>query len=102
MTNEQAIRILEFMKSEMLLSFDHDRKEALNLAISALEKQIPKKPIRINKNKEFDGNWKKICPSCGSMLTERITTPEKSFPRYYNYTHHCWCGQAIDWTEGEG
>ena len=102
MTNEQAIRILEFMKSEMLLSFDHDRKEALKLAISALEKQIPKKPIRINKNEEFDGNWKKICPSCGSMLTERITTPERSFPRHYNYTQHCWCGQAIDWTEGEG
>lgn len=76
--------------------------EAINMAISALEKQIPKKPIRINKNKEFDGNWKKICPSCGSMLTERITTPERSFPRHYNYTQHCWCGQAIDWTEGEG
>lgn len=73
---------------------------AMEIAVEAMEKQIPKKPIRINKNKEFDGNWKKICPSCGSMLIERITTPERSFPRHYNYTQHCWCGQAIDW-EGE-
>lgn len=75
---------------------------AMEIAVNAMEKQIPKKPIRINKNKEFDGNWKKICPSCGRMLIERITTPEKSFPRHYNYTQHCWCGQSIDWTEGEG
>ena len=76
-------------------------REALQMAIDALKKQIPKKLIHINKNKEFDGNWKKICPSCGSMLIERITTSEESFPRHYNYTQHCWCGQAIDWTEDE-
>ena len=39
MTNEEAIRILEPMKSEMLLVFDHDRKEALKLAITALRAQ---------------------------------------------------------------
>ena len=39
MTNEEAIRILESMKSEMLLVFDHDRKEALKLAITALRAQ---------------------------------------------------------------
>ena len=72
--------------------------EALQMAISALEKQIPKKPMHINKNKEVDGNWKKICPACGSILIERITTPEESFPQYYNHTQHCWCGQAIDWS----
>ena len=39
MTNEEAIRILESMKSEMLLVFDHDRKEALKLSITALRAQ---------------------------------------------------------------
>ena len=39
MTNEEAIRILESMKNEMLLVFDHDRKEALKLAITALRAQ---------------------------------------------------------------
>lgn len=61
MTNEQAIRILESMKSEMLLSFDHDRKEALKLAISALEKQIPKETV-----KPESPYFRYACPSCGN------------------------------------
>ena len=73
--------------------------DAIDLAISALEKQIPKKPKRIDKNATFDGNWKKVCPACGRTLIERITTPEESYPRHYNYTPHCICGQAIDWEE---
>ena len=71
----------------------------LDMAISALEKQIPKKPNRIDKNASFDGNWKKVCPACGRLLIERITTPEKSYPKIYNHTPHCVCGQAIDWSE---
>lgn len=108
MTNKEVINFMGQIRDILLAdkswleSTREQINEAFDLTISALEKQIPKKPICINKNKEFDGNWKKICPSCGSMLTERITTPEESFPRYYNYTQHCWCGQAIDWTEGEG
>ena len=70
---------------------------AVEIAVEAMRKQIPKKPIHINKNKEFDGNWKKICPSCGRVLMERITTYVSSYPRYYNHTEHCRCGQAIDW-----
>ena len=72
---------------------------AAEIAIEAMRKQIPMKPILINKNKEFDGNWKKICPSCKSVLIERITTNEESYPRVYNYTPHCKCGQAIDWSD---
>lgn len=99
MTNEKAIKIL---KSKMDGSVDtsYEWAETVRMAINALEKQIPMKPIRIDKNKEFDGNWKKICPSCKSVLIERITTDEESYPRLYNYTPHCKCGQAIDW-EGE-
>ena len=73
--------------------------DALDLAISALEKQIPKKPKHIDKNATFDGNWKKVCPACGRVLVERITTPEESYPEIYNHTPHCICGQAIDWEE---
>lgn len=74
-------------------------EDALDMAISALEKQIPKKPNRIDKNASFDGNWKKVCPACGKLLIERITTPEKSYPRIYNHSPHCICGQTIDWEE---
>lgn len=72
---------------------------AVALAISALEKQIPKKPRHIDKNATFDGNWKRVCPACGRVLMERITTPEESYPKIYNHTPHCICGQAIDWEE---
>ena len=84
MTNQEAIRILEIMKSEMLLSFDHDRKEALQMAISALEKQIPKKTV-----KPESPYFKFACPSCGN---------------YPLSGHYCSeCGQAVVYSkEGEG
>lgn len=101
MTNQEAIkRIKEHIAIHKYReSHAIHIVEALEMAISALEKQIPVKPIRIDKNKEFDGNWIKICPSCKSVLIERITTNEESCPRVYNYTPHCKCGQAIDWEE---
>ena len=70
---------------------------AMELAVDALQKQIPKKPKRVNKNDIFDGNWRKICPTCGRVLMERITTNVESYPRHYNMSGFCWCGQAIDW-----
>jgi len=72
---------------------------ACEIAVRAMRKQIPVKPIHIDKNKEFDGNWKKVCPSCKRVLIERITTDEESYPLLYNYTPHCKCGQAIDWED---
>ena len=69
------------------------------IAVGALRKQIPVKPVRIDRHNEFDGNWIKICPSCKKVLIERITTNEESYPLHYNYTLHCTCGQAIDWEE---
>ena len=97
MENREAIEIIS-----RPFSMQEAPKEILDahrLAITALEKQIPKKPKRIDKNATFDGNWKKVCPECGRVLVERITTPEESYPRIYNHTPHCICGQAIDWEE---
>ena len=74
---------------------------AAEIAVECMKKQIPVKPIHINRNNEFDGNWIRICPSCKRVLIERITTNEDSYPLYYNYTLHCLCGQAIDWEDGE-
>ena len=70
-----------------------------DMAIEALEKQIPKKPKRVDKNSVFDGNWKMICPCCGATLMKRITTECESRPIHYNMTKHCKCGQALDWSE---
>lgn len=99
MTNAEAIRTLRLMLSQVEWDYPMEYSAAIDIAIEALQKQIPKKPIRIDKNKEFDGNWKKVCPLCGRILIERITTSEESYPRHYNYTGHCLCGQAIDWED---
>ena len=71
--------------------------EALIIASDCISKQIPKRPIRVYKNIEMDdGNWKMICPACKRVLMERITTEDESYPRYYDWTHHCRCGQALE------
>ena len=60
-----------------------------NLAIQALEKQIPKRPIIEPWNPA-------LCPSCGTELSD--------FECDGYYTHWkgltmCECGQALDWEE---
>lgn len=101
MTPQEAINIIEDVTWQ-----DNGRHygkiaPARELAISALEKQIPKKPKRVNKNSVFDGNWKMICPCCGAVLIERITTEDTSYPIQYNMTKHCTCGQALDWSDSD-
>ena len=63
--------------------------EEMKIAISALEKQIPKKPI------DNRYPWA-ICPNCGGSVNlkniqEHIHNEEAS---------HCeHCGQALDWSD---
>ena len=59
-------------------------QEAVDFAIQALEKQIPKKPYKDNENGIYE---KEYCPICHRSL----------FPN----DHHCICGQAIDWSDEE-
>ncbi len=94
MTIKEAIEILKYLRFD-----DDDIGIAIEKAISALEKQEGKKPKHIDKNEVFDGNWAKVCPTCGRVLAERITTDDISYPRVYNMTGYCWCGQRIDWSE---
>ena len=57
-------------------------QESIDMAIRALEKQIPKKPYKDNENGIYE---KEYCPICHRSL----------FPN----DHHCICGQAIDWSD---
>ena len=54
---------------------------ALEIAVEAMEKQIPQKP-----KMPLDAYW--VCPTCGSKVE-------------HPFEHCMRCGQAIDWTEGE-
>lgn len=76
--------------------------EALTIAISALEKHIPKEPDMV-RNKHNENIWSLYCPSCGNyvgVLNNRLKRVDM-----YNRSNGniCpYCGQAIDWTEWEG
>lgn len=65
-----------------------------DLAIEALEKQLPKKP-RENK---IRGGWlgkqkHYTCPTCGNCLLEEMMNERQN-------TSYCWdCGQRLDWSE---
>ena len=101
MTNKEAIETIKIAIAEVEWNYPMDYAIAFEMAISALEKGIAKKPKRVNKNSIFDGNWKKVCPCCGAVLIERITTEDISYPVRYNATKHCKCGQSLDWSDRE-
>lgn len=84
---EKAIDDLDDLKNCESISSSHFKEvhgKNLELAISALEKQIPKKPIEYNKTNRAD------CPVCW-VTVRGIGKP---------YGSHCsGCGQKLNWLE---
>lgn len=64
--------------------------EAFDMAVDAMKKQIPVKPVKSKDPRYGMGyeyyDWE--CPTCGGFLAPE---PARSGD------HHCKCGQAIDW-----
>lgn len=101
MTESEAIEAIQFdlkiggeIHSQVL-------RDAVGVAIQALEKQIPKKP-----NKETSSSWgtkKEVhtCPVCDCYLTEVyfIAPQESKIKEKITYCEAC--GQAIDWRDEE-
>jgi hypothetical protein len=71
------------------------RAEALDTAIQALEKQIPKKPIMKQYFEDLEEEYL-CCPTCGEILTDRIPADNKTF-----YFHCMNCGQKFDWSDND-
>ena len=67
--------------------------KATRIAIQALEKQIPKKPIMKQYFKDMEEEYL-CCPTCGEILTDRIPADNKTF-----YFHCMNCGQKFDWSD---
>ena len=88
MTYQKAIEILNDLEADMSY-LKEDINEAILMAISALEKQIPKKPIITS--------WSPAkCPSCGMELSESLGDG------YYKHLYGlkiCNCGQKLSWNE---
>lgn len=77
MKYNEAIEILQ--EERDYAQFPKYVKEAIKIATSAIEKQIPKKPVKTARAI--------VCPTCGTLVG--------SHP-YCRY-----CGQAIDWSDAE-
>lgn len=87
MTNEEAIEVIK----HGCIYRDRRGGDALRVSISALEKQIPKKP------NESRYPWA-ICPSCGgSVYIDKVQ--EHIMNNENTYCEHC--GQALDWGDFE-
>ena len=93
MTYEEAIEYIteRYVTMSMCLSLDECRKhnKAISMAIDALEKQIPKKPLHMHKN-----YYCPICKEDGWMLWDDAIPNDMD--KYCGM-----CGQAIDWEVSE-
>ena len=112
MTNEEAIRILERMLNEFCNkdSYAPECKYAVDMAIKALEKQMPKKPIMYYQfpeklreviertNIELAKSKTECCPVCGRPLGISQFVKTQTGQKFGD--PHCKrCGQAIDWSD---
>ena len=88
MTTAEVIRTLKRLAPN---PYDFLARKAVEEAIKALEKQVPKKILYISDG-DADGYpvWEDRCPVCEAELDGR------------NYLAYCpYCGQAIDWEDEE-
>lgn len=94
MTESEAIKILQ---RDLQIQLENkalpDGIEAIQIAIQALEKQIPKKPDCIE-NKIW------CCPVCDNNLLHKwIKYPTMLMPKSEGLPHCMSCGQKIDWSD---
>lgn len=88
MTDLEANMILQEVRDidDSMYAYNQKYNEALNIALSALRKQIPMKPKTRSSRKE---GWTfYICPYCGYVYGEGV------LGRYCEN-----CGQRIDWSK---
>lgn len=99
MTENEAIKKLkqhfEYLKHAWKPHPDYETMDAIGYAISALEKQIPKKPIMKQYFENLEDEYL-CCPTCGEILTDRIPADNKTF-----YFHCMNCGQKFDWSDSD-
>lgn len=94
MTESEAIKELHGIRPRGGI-IPQKRAEALDVAIQALEKHIPEKPIMKRHFKDMEEEYL-CCPTCGEILTDRIPGDNKTF-----YFHCMNCGQKFDWSDEE-
>lgn len=80
MNIEDAIRIIKGLDT----SNSEENIEAKKIAVAAMKKQIPKRPVTYTPTNRAD------CPVCG----ETVRGIDKPYGKYCG-----WCGQRLDWSD---
>ena len=89
MTYEEAIKHFKSLQKRYTKEHNGRMCEKVNLALEALEKQVPKKPLHMRKN-----YYCPICKEDGWMLWDDAVPNDMD--KYCGK-----CGQAIDWSDNE-
>ncbi len=89
----EALKIINLKRVHPFYDWE-EMREVRDVAIEALEKQLPKKA----KENEIRGGWlgkqkHYTCPNCGNCLLTKMMNERQN-------TSYCWdCGQRLDWSE---
>ena len=98
MTPQEAIEWLKAIEAKYVHggdeAFDNKRKTAINTAISALEKLIPKKVTH-----EASIFKCCTCPHCKNVVDEYTDFEGQKVRVTYDFCRLC--GQALDWSDTE-
>jgi predicted RNA-binding Zn-ribbon protein involved in translation (DUF1610 family) len=93
MSEKEAIEIIKntpLLRYEGQCGLHSELGDAMRLAVEALEKQIPKKPMEVEEREETDFYYLAfMCPNCGEAVIGQPYRPN-------NCKH---CGQRLDWGE---
>ena len=87
MTTQEAIETLKLMQGQIEWDYPMEYAAAVDMAVDALEKQIPE-PVEIKPAFVRDDGivaYKRVCPDCGHELEEEDICPN--------------CGKWIRWDE---
>lgn len=99
MKPEEAIKSMHNLN--MVLSITDSERESVNMAIEALEKQIPQKPVIKDdayENYTSEPIQAYVCPSCGEVLIAIKTKELLKLNLFFVKPKFCQeCGQAIEW-----
>lgn len=92
---DRAIIFIRRIKTEETHERCIDRHKAFDLAIEALEKQIPK---HIEEQTEEDREFiDYVCPNCKTTLQQKMKGATRT--TIYKYKHCIFCGQSLDWND---
>lgn len=85
MTYEEAINLLREIRRD---SYRTDYAQAIDIAIDAVERRMPKTPI-------IEPYEPAYCPNCDSILSENLGN---DYFQHYKFLDICpTCGQVLDW-----